>query len=105
MYVGDQAVPLNKTALQFRARHVSRSPLSPPLSPHSLSISGGRSARAPALPRRPDRGWLCVQGCYNIDSDLGGRDAALMLDEAGYREAIALCAEVPPHPTFPALSG
>ena len=52
-----------------------------------------------ALPRLPDRGWLCVQGCYNIDSDLGGRDAALMLDEAGYREAIALCAEVPPHPT------
>ena len=51
-----------------------------------------------AAPQRlPDRGWLRVQGCYNIDSDLGGRDAALMLDEAGYREAIALCAEVPPH--------
>ena len=31
-------------------------------------------------------------GCYHIDSDLGGRDAALELDEQGYREAIAMCA-------------
>jgi hypothetical protein len=52
MYVGDQAVPLTKAALQFRARH----------------------------------------GCYHIDSDLGGRDAALELDEAGYRAAIEMCA-------------
>lgn len=41
MHVGDQAVPLTRQALQFRARH----------------------------------------GCYHIDSDLGGRDAALELDE------------------------
>jgi hypothetical protein len=31
-------------------------------------------------------------GCYHIDSDLGGRDAALELDEQGYKDAIALCA-------------
>jgi hypothetical protein len=31
-------------------------------------------------------------GCYLIDSSLGGRDAALELDEQGYREAVALCA-------------
>jgi hypothetical protein len=31
-------------------------------------------------------------GCYHIDSDLGGRDAALELDEQGYADAIAMCA-------------
>ena len=31
-------------------------------------------------------------GCYHIDSDLGGREAALELDAQGYADAIAFAA-------------